>query len=222
MKRFTPLILIGVTIVLPRELLPAACALTIALFWCVDRSVVFRLKHASFLIMAGLLIVVQPLLVGEPDASVLVIRYSTAALKNGIAMTLRAAIVMMTFGSLMRQLKGSSVTRVWERVGLQDFPSVFSHAHTQLPRMKSSLQQLVRTDWKKNCRLLVHHPVELCARGLVGLLRPPHHPTSHSHNETYYETLTHIDINTLDARSGRGQSTRHDEDVQSRRGGSHC
>ncbi len=187
MKR--PLLLVAVLaaagIISPLPWLIAVAIAAIVGVGVLDRGALRRLKKPSLWGILLLLSCLQPFALGLPDASVAGIPYSTASLKAGVSMSLRALVLITLAAFLQGRMRRLPVTPPWSHFGLHGFASTLADAEALLPRLESSLRHSFRRICQERRsgagRMSV---IDTLASVLAAVLQSaPHHsgPNGHPH-----------------------------------------
>lgn len=144
----------------------------IAALLLLDHSLLRVVRQKTFVITALLLIVIQPFLSGGGNSTFDEFRFSTVSLFSGLAMTVRAVVLMMAFSHALKNISPSTFLATLEKRGLPDFGKTLSDAQDALPHVRVALlEQVSDLRTSRGRRKVLASPVEWTARILAKLLR---------------------------------------------------
>jgi hypothetical protein len=169
-KYFILASLFSVTLLPAKIVIPLSIVILIFYFF-VEPFVTNYFKRNSTYILFIVLVVIQPLLIGESTQSFLGIEYSAIGFENGITMFLRASVIITSITIINRKTKTDSLHRILKRIGFVQFEDVLKKAEEVLPQTRAALAKSINviresSSIKKN----LHNPSEIIARILVQLL----------------------------------------------------
>ncbi len=170
MKFIIPAIILMV-IIFPLEIVIPFGIVVLIGYGLTDSSLLHLFKRKSIYFLFLIVVIIQPVILGDQSNEVLGVSFSAEALLRGIAMFTRAMVVISSITFLNRRTEKEKVKDFLKRQGMENFDDVLSKAHEVLPTIKSSLSNSIKAvkdehsgaGWLKN-------PTELLARLVVPLL----------------------------------------------------
>lgn len=134
-------------------------------------SKLFRfLKRISFIVLIFILLILQPLLIGEKDFSIIGIGFSSSAFFNGLMMILRAVIMISSISYLSKTADRRKIQRFFSRIGIRHFDEILSHSQKLFPLLKEKTREFISATDKK--RIL--NPLDLTAHFFAFLIKSTH------------------------------------------------
>ncbi|HSL90670.1 MAG TPA: hypothetical protein VK870_15305 [Ignavibacteriaceae bacterium] len=134
-------------------------------------SKLFRfLKRISFIVLILLLLILQPLLIGEKDFSIIGIGFSSTAFYNGLMMILRAVLMISSISYLSKTADRKKIQRIFSRIGISHFDEILDHSQKLFPLLKEKSREFISATDKK--RIL--NPLDLTAHFFAFLIKTTH------------------------------------------------
>lgn len=130
---------------------------------------IFKKKSTYFLFFV--LVIAQPLLIGEKSSVFWILNYNKEILIKGLGMFNRAIVIINSIKILNCAAEETSIKKFWTQIGFGEFENVLSKTHEVLPAVKKALNESfiqIRKSgsiWK--CFL---NPSDTAARLIVSLL----------------------------------------------------
>lgn len=165
-NRYTVIVIFLTAFIIPREysiyFFPAAILYILLL----DKELFRFLFKRSILSIVIILLLLQPLLVGEKDILFAGIKLSSEGFYNGIFMMFRAAVVIPLISYLSRGIEIKKFQKLFGRIGIKDYDEVFVHSQQIFPILKEKTKEYVTVHRKK-----IINPLEFCAQFIALLIR---------------------------------------------------
>lgn len=134
-------------------------------------SKLFRfLKRISFIVLILILIILQPLLIGEKDLSIIGIGFSSTAFYNGLMMILRAVIMISSISYLSKTADRKKIQRLFSRIGMRHFDEILDQSQKLFPLLKERIREFISATDRK--RIL--NPLDLTAHFFAFLIKTTH------------------------------------------------
>lgn len=155
-------------IILPAEFVIALSILVMIFYTTIDKSLlkIFRRKSVYFLFT--IVVILQPMIIGDQVNEIMGISYSAEALINGLGMFFRAIVIISSITLLNRTTSRENIKAFWKRRGLEEFDNVMHKAEEILPNIKSEFNKVRKEN--TSIRTLLKNPAELTAKMIYPLL----------------------------------------------------
>ncbi|KUG26818.1 hypothetical protein ASZ90_003334 [hydrocarbon metagenome] len=155
-------------IILPAEFVIPLSIIAMIIYATIDKSLlkIFRRKSVYFLFT--IVVILQPMIIGEQNNQLFGITFSTEALLNGLGMFCRAIIIISSITLLNRTTDRENIKAFWKRRGLEEFDNVLHKAEEILPNIKSEFNKVRKEN--TSIRTLLKNPAELTAKMIYPLL----------------------------------------------------
>jgi energy-coupling factor transporter transmembrane protein EcfT len=125
------------------------------------------IRRFSFLLLVIILLLLQPLIVGEKDLLFLGIKISSNGLSNGLIMVLRAVVMIPAISYLSKTADRKQLQKLFSKIGIQHFDQVLDQSQKLFPLLKEKSREFfVTTDRKK-----IFNPLELTAQFFAFLIK---------------------------------------------------
>lgn len=170
MKYFIGLVVLS-AIILPAEFVIPLSIIAMIIYSQIDISLLRLFGRKSIYFLFTIVVVIQPMIIGEPVNEFLGINYSAEALLNGLGMFCRAIVIISSITLLNRNTSRENVKAFWKRRGLEEFDNVLNKAEEILPNVKSEFNKVRKEN--NSIKSLLKNPAELLAKMIYSLLHKP-------------------------------------------------
>ena len=173
MKYFITLMILSVFI-LPSTYILALSLLAMTIYFFIDSSVINFFKRSSTYLLFLIVVIIQPIVIGENTNLIFGVGYSITGLENGIAMFCRAIVIISSITILNHSTPKERVKEFWGRLGLDQFDTVFMKTQELLPEIKSTLSKSFISMVNKNSsKAAIKNPVQFLAKLVIPFLHKP-------------------------------------------------
>lgn len=158
-------------ILLPAEILIPIALTSIIAYSILDSSITCLFKRKSMYVLFMIVVIVQPLFFYESSD---IPWYFSDSFISGIAMFLRAVVIINSITLLNKRIDRAHVKSFWQNKGISEFDNVLAKAEEILPEIKHQIINSFRgiKDSGKN-KELYSNPSEFLARLIVPFLHRP-------------------------------------------------
>lgn len=167
MKYLIGLVVLSV-IILPAELVIAVSIIAMIVYSQIDISLLGLFKRKSIYFLFTIVVILQPMIIGEPVNKFLGLDYSADAFVNGIAMFCRAVVIISSITLINRSTSREHVKAFWKQRGLEEFDNVLQKAEEILPDIKSGFNKVRKES--NSIKSVLRNPSELLAKMIYPLL----------------------------------------------------
>ncbi|RJP63489.1 MAG: hypothetical protein C4543_00425 [Ignavibacteriales bacterium] len=137
----------------------------------IDISLLRLFRRKSIYFLFTIVVITQPMIIGEQNNQLLGITFSAEALLNGLGMFFRAVVIISSITLLNRKTNRENVKEFWKRRGLEEFENVLSKAEEILPNIKSEFNKVRKENISMKTAL--KNPAEQMAKMIYPLLHKP-------------------------------------------------
>lgn len=155
-------------IILPAEFLIPLSIITMIVYSQIDISLLRLFRRKSIYFLFTIVVIIQPMIIGEQNNQLFGITYSAEAFLNGLGMFCRAVVIISSITLLNRKTNRENVKAFWKRRGLEEFDNVLSKAEEILPNVKSELNKVRKEN--NSLKSALKNPAELLAKMIYPLL----------------------------------------------------
>jgi len=158
-------------IILPADFVIALSILVMIFYTTIDKSLlrIFRRKSVYFLFT--IVVIIQPMIIGDQVNEIMGISYSAVALINGLGMFFRAIVIISSITLLNRTTSRENIKAFWKRRGLEEFDNVMHKAEEILPSIKTEFKKVKKEN--SSVKALLKNPAEQLAKMIYPLLYKP-------------------------------------------------
>lgn len=170
MKYLIGLVVIS-AIILPAEFVIPLSIFVMIFYTTIDKSLlkIFRRKSVYFLFT--IVVILQPMIIGDQVNDIMGISYSAEALINGLGMFFRAIVIISSITLLNRTTSRENIKAFWKRRGLEEFDNVMHKAEEILPNIKTEFKKVKKEN--SSVKTLLKNPAEQLAKMIYPLLYKP-------------------------------------------------
>jgi len=174
-NRYIVFIIFITAFIIPREYSIYFFPVAILYIFLLDRKLLRFLFKRSFLLIVLILLILQPLFVGEKDFLFAGIKLSSEGFYNGIFMIFRAAVVIPAISYLSRGIEIKKFQKFFSRVGIKNYDEVFDHSQQIFPILKEKTKEYFTLNKKK-----ITNPIEFIAQFIALLMKTSENHISNS------------------------------------------
>lgn len=168
MKNKYFILVISVTsLFIPREYAFYFFPLAILYILYVDIKLYRFFKKFSFLILVLILIILQPLIIGEKDFLFIGIKLSSNGFYNGLIMILRAVVMIPAISYLSKTTDRKKLQKAFSKIGIQHFDEILDHSQNLFPLLKEKSREFFVTTNRKK----ILNPIEFTAQFFAFLIK---------------------------------------------------
>lgn len=125
------------------------------------------IKRISFLLLVIIIMILQPLVIGEKDFLFFGIRLSSTGFYNGLIMVLRAVVMIPIITYLSKTADKKKLQMVFSKIGIQQFDEILDQSQKLFPLLKEKSREFfVAMD-----RKMIFNPIELTAQFFAFLIK---------------------------------------------------
>lgn len=165
-------------IILPAEFVISLSIIAMIIYSCIDISLLRLFKRKSIYFLFTIVVILQPMIIGELIDEFLGINYSAEAFINGLGMFCRAVVIISSITLLNRTTSRKNVKAFWKRRGLEEFDNVLNKAEEMLPNVKSEFDRIRKEN--NLFKTTLKNPSELIAKIIYPLLHKPENLTTNN------------------------------------------
>lgn len=158
-------------IILPAEFVIPLSIIAMIIYSQIDISLLRLFRRKSIYFLFTIVVITQPMIIGEQNNQLLGITFSAEALLNGLGMFFRAVVIISSITLLNRKTNRENVKEFWKRRGLEEFENVLSKAEEILPNIKSEFNKVRKENISMKTAL--KNPAEQMAKMIYPLLHKP-------------------------------------------------
>ncbi len=167
--------LIGL-LMLSAIILPAGFAITLSIiamivYSQIDISLLRLFRRKSIYFLFTIVVIIQPMIIGEQNIQLSGINFSIEALLNGLGMFCRAVIIISSITLLNRRTNRENVKEFWKRRGLEEFENVLCKAEEILPNIKTEFNKVRKEN--NSMKVVLKNPSAQMAKMIYPLLHRP-------------------------------------------------
>jgi len=137
------------------------------------------LRRISFLLFVIILLIVQPMVIGEKDFLLLGIKFSTSGFYNGLIMIFRAVVMIPAINYLSKTAGRKKLQSLFAKLGLKNYDEILDHSQKLFPLLKEKTKEFFTKAERKN----FFNPIELSAQLLAFLIKASHSYTAKTKEE---------------------------------------
>lgn len=167
MKYLIGLVVLSV-IILPAEFVILLSIIVMIVYSQTDMSLLRLFRRKSIYFLFAIVVIIQPMIIGEQTNRLFGITFSSEAFLNGLGMFCRAVVIISSITLLNRKTNRENVKAFWKRRGLEEFGNVLSKAEEILPNVKSELNKVRKEN--NSLKSALKNPAELLAKIIYPLL----------------------------------------------------
>lgn len=142
-KRYLLIFIIIASIFLPKLWLIYISPLFAVTVILIEKKSVKMIKNKTILILFVLLVLLQPILLGEKDITFYLINISSHTFISGLSMFIRAIFIITTFQILNRTVPKEKLFGFWKIIGVTDFNEAFDVTRSLFPKLKERMISVV-------------------------------------------------------------------------------
>ncbi len=124
-------------------------------------------RKLSFLILVFILILLQPIVLGEKDYLMLGIKISSIGFYNGLIMTLRAVVMIPAISYLSKTADRKKLQRLFDKLGTRHYDEILDHSQKLFPLLKEKTKEFFTTVERKK----IFNPIEFTAQFIAFLIK---------------------------------------------------
>lgn len=158
-------------IILPAEFVIPLSVIVMVVYSQIDISLLRLFGRKSIYFLFAIVVVIQPMIIGEQNNQLFGISYSAEALLNGLGMFCRAVVIISSITLLNRKTDRENVKAFWKKRGLEEFENVFSKAEEILPNIKTEFNKVRKEN--NSIKSVLKNPAEQMAKIIYPLLQKP-------------------------------------------------
>ena len=170
-KKFLLTSIILMSIFLPQHLLIYISPLLIAALLLMDYKWIRFVKNKTILFLFVLLVIIQPVLIGEKDILFWGIGISSASFISGLSMFLRGVLVISTFQTINRTMPKEKLFGFWKIIGIMNFDEVFETAKLIFPKLRKRVLSAIGQSKK---RIYLKSPLTIIAEIIALTMNEAH------------------------------------------------
>lgn len=121
----------------------------------------------SFLLLIFLLIILQPLIIGDKNFIILGIKISSEGFYNGIIMVLRAVVMIPSVTYLLKISDKTRLKDLFVKFGIHNFDEILDHSQKLFPLLRMQSKEF----FKKKEHNKYYNPIEFTAQFTAFLIR---------------------------------------------------
>ena len=158
-------------ILLPAEFLIPIALLTLIVYSIIDSSIKRLFKKKSMCVLFIIVVIVQPFFLYESSETPW---YFSDSFIRGIAMFLRAVVIINSITLLNKRIDRTKVKLFWQNKGLNEFDNVLVKAEEILPEIKHQIiNSFMGIKGSGKSKGFYSNPSEFLARLIVPFLHKP-------------------------------------------------
>jgi len=138
------------------------------------------LRGISFLLFILILLMVQPMIIGEKDFLLMGIKFSTAGFYNGLLMIFRAVVMIPAINYLSKTANRKKLQSLFTKLGIENYDEILDHSQILFPLLKVKTREFFTTVERKK----IFNPIELTAQLLAFLIKAAHSYNPKTKKET--------------------------------------
>ena len=124
-------------------------------------------RKLSFLLFVFILILLQPIILGEKDFLMLGIKISTNGFYNGLIMILRAVVMIPAISYLSKTADRKRLQKLFAKLGIKQFDEILEHSQKLFPLLKEKTKEFFTTVERKK----IFNPIEFTAHFIAFLIK---------------------------------------------------
>lgn len=155
-------------IILPAEFLIPLSIIAMIVYSHIDISLLRLFRRKSIYFLFTIVVIIQPMIIGEQTNRLFGITFSAEAFLNGLGMFCRAVVIISSITLINRKTSRDNVKAFWKRRGLEEFDNVLSKAEEMLPNVKSEFSKVRKEN--NSIKSALKNPAELLAKMIYPLL----------------------------------------------------
>ena len=156
-------------VVLPAEFVIPLSIIAMIVYSQIDTSVLRLFKRKSIYFLFTIVVIIQPMIIGEQTNQLFGITFSAEAFLNGLGMFCRAIVIISSITLLDRRTTRENIKAFWKRRGLEEFDNVMRKAEEILPNVKSEFNKVRKEN--NSIKSALKNPAELLAKMIYPLLQ---------------------------------------------------
>jgi hypothetical protein len=110
----------------------------------IDRQAIRTILQVKFLLFLSILVFVIPALIGEKDAYLFQIPYSSQIFRMSVEMAHRSIFILLAIKIMTRKISTEQLTAAFQKIHLNQFSEVFSIAMRMTPEIRKIFQSTFR------------------------------------------------------------------------------
>lgn len=170
MKYLIGLIILS-AIIFPAEFVIPLSIIAMIVYSQIDKSLLRLFRRKSIYFLFTIVVIIQPMIIGEQINQLFEITFSAEVLLNGLGMFSRAIVIISSITLLNRTTNRENVKAFWKRRGLEEFDNVLSKAEEILPNIKAEFSKVRKEN--NSVKTLLKNPAALLAKMIYPLLHKP-------------------------------------------------
>ena len=115
------------------------------------------LRRISFLLFVIILLIVQPMVIGEKDFLLLGIKFSTSGFYNGLIMIFRAVVMIPAINYLSKTAGRKKLQSLFAKLGLKNYDEILDHSQKLFPLLKGKLRNFLQRQNVKKFLILLSY-----------------------------------------------------------------
>ncbi len=167
MKYLIGLVILS-AIILPAEFVIPLSIIVMIFYSQVEISLLRLFRRKSIYFLFTIVVIIQPMVIGEQNNQLFGIAFSTEAFLNGLGMFCRAVVIISSITLLNRKTNRENVKAFWKRRGLEEFDNVLNKAEEILPNVKYEFNKVRKEN--NSIKSALKNPAELLAKMIYPLL----------------------------------------------------
>lgn len=171
-KKITLIVVIIISMFSPKVLLIYAASFLLFTLWLLDKKVFYMIKNKTMLFLFGVLVLLQPFLLGNKDIILFGLGISSSGLIAGLSMFIRGVLVISAFQIINKTLPKESVFGFWKLIGVSNFTEVFDESKLLFPKLSSRIKAY--TNDKNKIKFIITSPLTLIAEVIAATITEAH------------------------------------------------
>lgn len=158
-------------IILPAEFMLPLSIIAMIIYSQIDVSILKLFKRKSIYFLFVIVVIIQPMIIGEQNNQLVGITFSAETLLNGLGMFCRAVVIISSITLINRRTNKEKIKVFWKQRGLEEFENVFSKTEEILPTIKSEFNKVKKEN--NSIKSVLKSPAEHTAKMIYSLLHKP-------------------------------------------------
>lgn len=166
-NKYLVIIIFAATLFIPFDYAVYFFPATIIYLIFLDIHLFKFVRKLSFLMLVFILILLQPIVLGEKDYLMLGIKISTNGFYNGLIMILRAVVMIPAINYLSKTSDRRNLQKLFARLGIRQYDEILDHSQKLFPLLKEKTKEFFTTVERKK----IFSPIEFTAHFLAFLIK---------------------------------------------------